>query len=266
MKLEATIRLAATDPAIGYAAYCRMVASLDKSKVTAFSFNMPGLLRKLWGEIKQLASYLKEAKDIAIDAVIKAFKQRSVFVLLKGLGFSLVKLTKAVAAALRLPSAALFAALDALAEAFGNTKLMKAMDVRARLEKLEAVIRRHPILSKLTGLAIAGLIFVIYIKAPFIGDIEFDFDLVESMITAIRGNYNLAEFFTSPDAIHTIAVLLFGGLTGGASLLDYGAGAITKVLRFLGSQSENVSLILMALFYAGVKRARLRIKPPIELR
>ena len=265
MKLEATLRLRMSSP-VSYATYCRMVASLDPTRVQAFNWTIPGPLKKLWGEIKQLAAYLKEAKDIGLDAVISAFKQRSVFTLLKGLGFSLMRLGKAVAAALRLPSATLFAALDALAEAFGNTKLMKAMDVRVRLEKLEAVIRKHPILSKLTGLAIAGLIFVIYIKAPFIGDLEFDFDLVESMIAAIKGNYNLAEFFTSPDAIHTMAVLLFGSLTGGVSLLDYGAGAVTKALRFLGSNAENVSIILMAIFYAGAKRARLQVKLPIELR
>lgn len=265
MKLEAATRLSATSPALGYEAYCRMVASLDQSRVTAFNLNLPGPLRKLWVEIKQLATYLKEAKDIAMDAVIKAFKQRSVFALLKGLGFSLVKLSKAVAAAIRLPSAALFTALDALADAFGNTKLMKALDVRGRLEKLEAVIRKHPVLSKLTGLAIAGLIFLIYVKAPFIGDIEFDFDLVESMLAALKGNYNLAEFFTSPDALHTMAVLLFGGLTGGASLLDYGAGFIAKGLRFLGSRAEDVSAIMLALFYAGAKRARLHIKLPVEL-
>lgn len=266
MKLEATVRLAATDPALGYAAYCRMVASLDQSKVTAFSFNMPGQFRKLWEEIKQLANYLKEAKDIALDAVIRAFKQRSVFALLKGLGFSLVKLSKALIALVKLPSSALFAALDALAEAFSNTKLMKSLDVRARLERLEAVIRKHPILSKVTGAVIAGLIFVIYIKAPFIGDVEFDFDLVESMLAALKGNYNLADFFTSPDAIHTIGVLLFGGLTGGFSLLDYGAGAMAKTLKFLGSHAEDVSAVLLAIFYAGARRARRQIKIPQELK
>lgn len=265
MKLEATLRLRMSSP-VRYATYCRMVASLDPSKVQAFNWTIPGPLKKLWGEIKQLAAYLKEAKDIGLDAVISAFKQRSVFTLLKGLGFSLVKLSKALIALVKLPSSALFAALDALAEAFSNTKLMKSLDVRARLERLEAVIRKHPILSKITGAVIAGLIFVIYIKAPFIGDVEFDFDLVESMISALKGNYNLADFFTSPDAIHTIGVLLFGGLTGGFSLLDYGAGAMAKTLKFLGSHAEDVSAVLLAIFYAGARRARRQIKIPQELK
>lgn len=264
MKLEAASRLHAVD--VDYRVYCRMVASLDHSKVQAFSMTLPGPLKKLWGEIKQLAAYLKEAKDIGLAAVISAFKQRSVFTLLKGLGFSLVKLSKALIALVKLPSSALFAALDALAEAFSNTKLMKSLDVRARLERLEAVIRKHPILSKITGAVIAGLIFVIYIKAPFIGDVEFDFDLVESMISALKGNYSLADFFTSPDAIHTIGVLLFGGLTGGFSLLDYGAGAMAKTLKFLGSHAEDVSAVLLAIFYAGARRARRQIKIPQELK
>ena len=266
MKIEAAARLSAGASELEYASYCRMVASLDESRVEAISFAVPPQMKKLWEEIKQLAAYLKEAKDVAVDAVIKAFKQRSVFTLLKGLGFSLVKLAKAVNAALKLPSSALFAALDALVEAFGNSRLFKRMDPKTRLEKLEAVIRQHPILTKVTGLAIAGLILVIYIKAPFIGDTEFDFDLVDSMLKAIKGNFNLVDFFTSRDAIHTIAVLLFGSLTGGASLLDYGAGAIAKMLKFLGSHSEDVSAILLALFYTGAKRARAHIQIPTELK
>ena len=41
-----------------------------------------------------------------------------------------------------------------------------ALDPKNRLRKLESVIRKHPILTRLTGLTIAGLIFIIYIAAP----------------------------------------------------------------------------------------------------
>lgn len=227
------------------------VFAINSSKVHAFELKIPTMFRKLWTEIKEIAEYLKEAYEITIEAVIKAFKERSVFALLKGLGFSLVKLTKAVSLALKLPSSAVFHALDALVEEFGSSKLFMALDAKARLQKLEAVIRKHPVLTRLTGLTIAGLIFIIYIKAPFIGDVAFDFDLVDSMVAAIKGNFNLAEFFTSPDAIHTVVVLLFGGLSGGVSLLDYGAGALAKVLTFMGSHAEDVSAVLLAVFTLG---------------
>jgi hypothetical protein len=141
-----------------------------------------------------------------------------------------------------------------------------ALDAKNRLRKLESVIRKHPILTRLTGLTIAGLIFIIYIKAPFIGDVAFDFDLVESMLAALKGNFNLEEFFTSPDAIHTMLVLLFGGLTGGFSIIDYGTGALARALSFLGSHSEDVSAIMLAIFYAGARRARLHVKIPPQLK
>ena len=264
MKLEATSRLCATAE-VTYADYRMMLASLDTASVTAFELTLPGPLRKLKEEISQLCTYLKEAKDIAVVSVLRAFKERSVFALLKGLGFSLVKITKAIMLALRLPSAALFAALDALSDAIGDTKLFKALAVSERLERLEAVIRKHPILSKVTGLVIAALIFIIYIEAPFIGDVAFDFDLVESMLAALKGNYSLTTMFTSPDAMHTLLVLIVGAATGGVSLLDYGAGYMARSLKFLGAHGEDISAVLLAIFYAGAKRVRIRVRPPTPL-
>lgn len=264
MRLEATTRLRATDE-VTYADYRTMLASLDPAVVTAFEFTLPGPLRKLKDEISQLCTYLKESRDLAIGSVLKAFKERSVFALLRGLGFSLMKLTKALLMAMRLPSAALFAALDALTDAIGDTKLFKALAVTERLARLEAVIRKHPILSRVTGLVIAALIFIIYIEAPFIGDTAFDFDLVDSMLAALKGNYSLTTMFTSPDAMHTLLVLLVGAATGGVSLLDYGAGYMARSLKFLGAHSEDVSAVLLAIFYAGAKRVRMRVRPPRAL-
>jgi len=260
MKLDARARLSAQEAeSVSYEQWRLLVAGLDPSKVQAFDFKLPSGLKKLWSELKEVANELKDAAGIGLDAVIKAFQERSVFTLLKGLGFSLKKLLKAVIKASALPAHTVFAAFDALIEAFGDSALLQRMDVHERVAKLDAVIKRHPILTKVTGAAVAGFLIWQYLHTSNTGDVHYDLSLVDTILNCIRGDYSLADMFASKQGLRDISVLLFGLTTGGMGLTSYGASHVESVLKFLGQHSSQGAAILIALFYAAARKIGLHI-------
>lgn len=270
MKLEAKTRLQSSYQqeiaSVDYSDYCRVIACLDPSVVLSFDFKIPGPLKKLWDEIKQVGTYLKEAGEVGYEHLVKAFQEKSVFHLLKGFAFSLGKLLKAVIAALRLPSSALFAALDMLVDVFKNKKLLTSLKPAERLSKLQEVIKQHPVLTKVTGLAVAGLLFVIFLKSSMTGNVGYDLGIVDSIVAAARGDFDLVTLFASKDGLHILTTLLFGVVTG-TGITDYGLAHVESLLTFLGAHSGEIYSILLALFYAGAKRAKLHFagKVPKEI-
>lgn len=262
MQLNAKARLLSQGgDAISYEQYARVVAMLDHDprQVHAFDLKVPGALKKLWSELKAVASLLKESADIAVEAVIKAFQEKSVFRLLKGVGFSLSKLLKAVKVAAAIPAQTLFAAIDDLIDAFGSSASLQKLNVHERVAKLDAIIHRHPVLTKLTGVAVAGFLVWAYLHASSTGHADYDLGIVEAVINCVHGDYSLADMFASKQGIKDISVLLFGLATGGAGITSYGAGRIESLLHFLGKHSGEVASLLIALFYTGARKLGLHI-------
>jgi len=261
MKLAAKNRLELSSTQnITYEEYARVVASINPAYVVAFDFKVPSALKGLWNDLKDIGNLLKESGEVGWEHIVQAFKEKSVFTLLKGVGFSLAKLLKAVKAAAGLPGNALFRALQDLTELIGSSKAFKALKVSERLELLDKVLKKHPVLTKLTGLALAGLLIWMWLHASFTGHVDRDLDLVDAVVDCIRGNFDLKELFTSPDGINSLACLLFGIATGGAGLTSYGFGKVESALSWLGDNSGTVFNLALALFYAGAKKARLHFE------
>ena len=98
MKIEAVTRLQSDAIRnITYEQYAQVVASLDPNYVAAFE--LPNFLKGLWTDLKEVGTLLKESAEVGWEHIIKAFKEKSVFTLMKGVGFSVAKLLKAVKAA-----------------------------------------------------------------------------------------------------------------------------------------------------------------------
>lgn len=262
MKLEARNRLLLVEASdVSYEQYAAVVSSLaaDPHKIQAFDFKVPGALKKLWSELKAVGELLKESAGIGWDAIVQAFKEKSVFKLLKGLGFSVAKLLKAVKKAVAIPAATLFQALDDLVETFGSSKLLQHLDVHERVAKLDQLIHRHPVLTKLTGLAVAGFVIWMFLHSSSTGDSDYDLTLVDTVLSCIHGDYSLADMFASKQGLKDISVLLFGLASGGLGVTAYGASKIEPALKFLGSHSGDAASIMIALFYAAAKKLNLKI-------
>lgn len=238
--------------AVTYELYSKVIASLDTNTVVAFGIPLPSVLKGLKKDLELVVEHLKGI-GVGITDVIAAFKQKSIFKLLKGVGFTLGKLLHSVKAVAGLPGQALFHAMGDLAEAFKDSHFIKALRPAERLAKLEEVIKRHPVLAKVTGATIAGLLILMFIKSSFTGNVDRDLDLVDAVLAAIHGNFSLVDMFTSQDGLYGLAVLLFGVATGGASLVDYGASALFELAKFIDS---NAYSLLLALFYTAAKKLK----------
>lgn len=262
MKLQARSRLLATEAEeVTYEQYAAVVeaAMRDPRQVVAFDFQIPGALKKLWSELKEVGKLLAESADIGFDAIVQAFKEKSVFRLLKGVGFSLSKLMTAVRRAMALPAAAIFQAFDDLVDTFGSSALLQKLDVHDRVKKLDEVIHRHPILAKVTGLAVAGFLVWAFLHGSTVGDVDYDLGIVDAVISCVKGDFDLADMFASKKGLRDISVLLFGLASGGIGITAYGASHVEPMLKFLGTHAGHASSLMIALFYAAAKKIGLHI-------
>lgn len=249
------------DQDVTYETYCSVIASLNPEYQVAFDFKVPTVLHKLWADLKELGQILKDTTDISWQALVVAFKEKSVFTLLKGVGFAVSKLLKAVVKASQLPSNALFHALADMKEMFGSSKLFRAMNVKMRLEKLDALTKKHPVLTKLTGVAVSGFLIWMFIHATFTGHPDRDLELVDTVVACLKGSYDLADLFTSDSGVYALTTLVFGlaGL-GIPSLISESISTVAQGLDFLGEEEAGIaSGLLLALFYSAAKRLKLKI-------
>lgn len=256
MKIEAATRLRQHSiDAVTYEQYSQVIASLDSRNLVAFNFSMPAVLKGLKEDIGELVDHMKSI-GVGIETVVEAFKEKSIFKLLKGVGFSLWKLLHAVKSVISLPGAALFHALEDLADAFGNSKLLLSMKPAERLAKFQEILKIHPILAKVSGVVVAGLLIWMFLNQSYSGHIDKDLDLVDDIVTALKGDFDLVKLFASADGVYSIAVLLFGLATGGMGITAYGFAHVQKLMKFL---NEGHYSLLLALFYTAAKKLHLHV-------
>ena len=249
MQIEASLRLQAS--AVTYEQYAQTVeaAFLPADQLQAFS--IPSILKGLWGDLKAIATHLKEAGDVGYEHLAKAFKEKSVFALLKGVGFSLKKLLHAIHAAIKIPSKVFGAFLQEIVKDFGSLEAIKKLDVKVRLAKLGDILKRHKAIAHISGLALAGFLIWMFIHSSFTGHPANDLSLVDAVVDCIKGNFDLNDLFTSPQGLHALGCLAFGLATGGAGLAGYGFEHVEAALSWLGKYSGDVFNLMLALFYTG---------------
>jgi hypothetical protein len=207
-------------------------------------------LQKLLKELKGVAQSISEEFGLGIQEVINAFRQRDVFKLLKAVKFNLYTLFKAVHAFLKFETKALVAIFKEIS----NSKLGEALKRGAT--SIDEVLDKYPLLKKLSGPVIAGLLIYVWLNMTFIGDPSFDFDL-SLILLALAGHFSIHDLFATPEGL--LALALLG--TGLAS-----AGLIS--VSWLGSNIANfvVALVYTALTKFGAPRDLLRkIKSKIRI-
>lgn len=184
-----------------------------------------------------LAGFREELARLTVDLkitwenIVHALKQKDVFHFFKALGFSIGTLTKS---------------LHNLGELFrsGLTRVFKEIHDNKYVQKIhngamkvDELLDMHPMLKKLTGPLVAALLFWCWLNMTFIGHADFDFDL-SHIGKALKGQYALADVFTSPEG------LLMIGLVSTGSLIS---------MPWLGRATYNV---LAALLYTAFKKVK----------
>lgn len=190
-----------------------------------------GVLTKVLGRVRDDLSQIGSDFQIGMNEIINAFKSKSMFNLFKALGWSLHKLVKAIDA---------FTALirDGLLNTFKVLHKTGAMQkIRSGAMQVDELFERHPILAKLAGPAIAGLLFWIWLNMTFLGNLDYDMDFTD-MAKALAGNFNIADLFASPEGMMLTTLLATGTLISAP---------------WLGLKIYN---LVLALTYTGLKHAK----------
>ena len=153
--------------------------------------------------------FTKIAKEVgaSLNDIILAFRSKDMFMLLKAVKFNFLKLYNAAKA---------FAALYKS----GLAKIFKMMEDEGWFDKLRSgaasvdeLLNKYPLLRKLAGPAIAGILLYIWWHMAFIGHPDYDLDC-STIISALMGSYNIHDLFTSPDGLQMLSLLAVGQIPG----------------------------------------------------
>lgn len=208
--------------------YCDLLDSSLNEGILDSIKDLSGGIKKTF---KELSSELTTwGKDFGIEFVdlLKGFKNKNVFAILKHFGFSIKKILSSFNNLTKLWS-------KGLKEAFvylSDTKVIKGL--RSGVIKVDEILEKFPVLKKLTGPLIAALLLYFWLSLSFVGDLEFDFN-ISDILSALAGNFSLENLFTSPEG------LMMLGLVGTGSFIS---------APWLGAKAANLAL---ALLYTGLK-------------
>lgn len=219
---------------VNYSVYCQVLDQmcLPVGQVVAFDFSLPTGLLRAFGDLKQLLTDIANDFKVGFNEVVKAFKQRDVFALLKGVGFNVKALWKAIHEFTALVPKGLFTVFDKLVKSGALEGLKKGT------MKIDAILHAHPLLTKLAGVALGGLLLWIWMSMAFTGNPQFDFD-VSVIISAFKGQFDLTDLFLSPDGLTMLTLL--------------GAGLFTGLgVAWLAS---NIANLLIAFVFTGARKA-----------
>ncbi len=175
----------------------------------------------------------KLADEIGADAkeVLKSFKSKNMFGLLKMFKFSIKSIFKSVTTLSGLVRKGLFDVFKKIHDSGALKKIQKGA------MKVDDLLEQYPILNKVGGVAVAGLIFFMWTQMTFIGDLDYDFDFT-TIKEALQGKYSIADIFTSPQGLMFISLFATGGLIS---------------VPWMGTTIGN---LVIALVYTGYKHIK----------
>jgi hypothetical protein len=189
---------------IVYSDYIRgMNAMAGGNYVTAFS--IPGPLGAFFKSVKAELTSLANDIKVEFKDVIKCFANGEAFKLFKALKFSLTALLKGIRTFVALLPRGITGFFQELHDAGYVEKL------RSGAVKVDEILHKYPVLKKLAGPAMAGLLFWMWTSMAFVGDPWTDFD-ISHIGDAMLGKYSIETLFTSPAGLTGLA-LLAAGLT-----------------------------------------------------
>lgn len=239
--IEAANRLTVTASIedVSYKQYCAFLSATLKEADELNAFSLPSVLTHFFSEYKKLIADISEHLKVSKTEIVAAFKERSVFKLLKALKFSVITAVKAVKATAALLHHGLMAVVHDLEKSGAFQHVQKSA------KAVDDLLAKYPLLKKLAGPALAGLLIWMWFNMSFSGNFDSDMAL-DAVIDALKGNFSIYDLFATPSGIAGL-VLLAAGLSG-VSLFNY-----------LSVSNWN---FLIALFYTAAKKLHLAVKIP----
>lgn len=224
---------------ISHTVYCSALDTLLLPEGTELSWSIPGPLGHFLEHMRQLVHELVDGLKIGINEIINALKSRSIFALLKGIGFNIMVLFKAIVKLASLGPTILEKTLEDLEKGGWLRKLQSGA------VNVDDFLHAHPALTHIGGVGIAALLIVMWLNTMFTGSPRHDLDLTD-ILKALTGHFDVKELFTSPEGLSAVIMCLTA--VSGAHALSGVVNAIT----WLGSNVANLGLCLV---YTGAVKA-----------
>jgi len=189
-----------------------------------------GKAKKLFKDLKTTIAPVLDEFGIEVSKFVEGLKNKDVLSVLKFFKFSL----KSVFKGLKKAGDLWIGTLRRVFKEIHDTKVVQK--IKEGTMKVDEVLDRWPILKKLTGPIIAGVLIYIWLNMSFSGNLDFDVD-ISSIFKALTGSFNITDLFLSQDGLLMLGLLMTGGIAS---------------FPWLGVQSAN---ILLALAYTIYKHA-----------
>ena len=172
------------------------------------------IISKVSGNIKKHITFIKELYDSIKNSIklqfsefLKLFKDPKSFSLFKALKFSVKYIVNLYKKGVKTWSS------------IENIIAKKIIDlggvkyVQKNLHLLDEFFKEHPILKKIGGVAVAGLLLYIWLNMSY--GINFEWSMSwEDMINALIGRFNLSDLFASESGVKMLIYFAVGSLTG----------------------------------------------------
>lgn len=169
-----------------------------------------GILDSITGGIKKKIDFIKEVAKVAgnklVDLLVM-FKDSRFFKIFKVIGFSIKKIVDLFKKGIQTYNKIQNILADKIAS-MGGVKFLKK-----NLHALDDFFDEHPVLKKIGGVAVAGLLFYIWTQMSFTPDLEYSMDF-KDMILALNGSFSLGDLFASESGVTMLMYLASGLLLG----------------------------------------------------
>lgn len=138
-----------------------------------------------------------------IKDLFAIFKDTNVFKFMSYFGWSITKLFKFIREGFK----QYHKVINILSSKIYKSKFGQKWDVV--LKDVDDIIQSHPVLSKLTGVAVASILAYIWFNMTFTGSLEYDFNMTD-MLAALAGKFTLVDIFSGEEGIKLLMLFLTG--------------------------------------------------------
>lgn len=166
-----------------------------------------GMVKKLTQFIehfRKLTEKIAEEAGIDLRQVVEAFQTKPMLAFFKAIKFSISVLMKPIKAFAELYKAGILKVFEEVHKTGVFQKL------HSGAIKVDEFLDQYPIMRRLAGPAIAGLLLWMWTSANFTGSPSLDMDLTAVLKAALAGQWSAAELFTSPSGLAALGLLVTG--------------------------------------------------------
>ncbi len=194
-----------------------------------------GQIAKMFMAVKSELSNIDTELRISTRDLIQAFKNRDVFEILKQFGFSFKKMMAGIHKATGLINKGLISIFTDL----HKTGVFKKL--RNGTIAIDDLFEKHPILKKVSGPVVAGLLLIVWLNISFIGNFDYDMD-VSAIFNAISGNFSLHDLFVSPAGLAMLTFVATNMASGGVLSVSWlGATKANLAIAVIYTAMKNVN-------------------------